>query len=420
VNQPSTERPVDATLADASTRAQGGFRGDWAGGRHGFTAQGDLYSVDINQGTVSRDCSGGNVLGRWTQTLRDGLEQRVQAYVDYTERDQPSAVHDRLTTVDVEAQRELRPFASHNVLIGAGYRAQTDRLDNLSPALALIPADDDLRLASAYVQDQVRLSPTLDASASLKLEHNSFTGPEWMPNVRVGWKMREHHLVWTQIARAVRAPSRIDVQFFSPAAPPHFVIDGGPEFDSERSDVVELGWRAQASDALTASVTGFYRHNTRLRTLEPTIDGPQFFNGADGQTTGVEAWLAWRARPWLRLQGGWVEQRVRLWLAPDGADLQGLATLGNDPNRVITGRASFDFGGSGEGDVMVRHVGELPHPLVPAYTAVDARLGWWLRPGVQVAVTGENLFDAAHAEWGTQGARPEFERNVTVQLVLKR
>jgi hypothetical protein len=43
-----------------------------------------------------------------------------------------------------------------------------------------------------------------------------------------------------------------------------------------------------------------------------------------------------------------------------------------------------------------------------------------VRPGVEVAVTGENLFDAAHAEWGVPAARPEFERNVTVQLVLKR
>jgi iron complex outermembrane receptor protein len=420
VNQPSTERPTGVSLRDASTRGQGGFRGDWSGERHGFTFQGDLYSVDIDQPGIERLDTGGNLLGRWTQQLRDGLEQRIQAYVDYSEREQPAAIHEKLTTVDVEVQRELRPHARHDLLVGGGYRAQFDRVDNLSPALAFMPADRDLQLASVYVQDQVKASNTVDVSASLKLEHNSFTGAEWMPNLRIGWRPHEGHLIWTQFARAVRAPSRIDREYFSPASPPHFIVAGGPEFRSELSDVVELGWRAQPTATITASVTGFYRHNTRLRTLELTPEGPQFFNGAAGQATGVESWFWWRPVSWARLQAGWVEQRVTLWLADGGSDLQGLSGLGNDPHRVITARAGLDVARNGELDVMVRHIGELPSPKVPAYTALDARLGWWVVPALQVAVTGENLFDARHAEWGAPAARPEFERQITVQITWRR
>ena len=60
-----------------------------------------------------------------------------------------------------------------------------------------------------------------------------------------------------QASRAVRAPSRIDREFFSPAAPP-FVIAGGPDFESEVSNVYELGYRAQATRELSFSITGFY------------------------------------------------------------------------------------------------------------------------------------------------------------------
>jgi hypothetical protein len=38
-------------------------------------------------------------------------------------------------------------------------------------------------------------------------------------------------------------------------------------------------------------------------------------------------------------------------------------------------RSSFDYGRNVELDIMARHIGQLPKPLVFGYTAVDARLG---------------------------------------------
>ena len=55
---------------------------------------------------------------------------------------------------------------------------------------------------------------------------------------------RADRLVWGSLSRAVRAPARFDRDIRFPATPPYAVI-GGPNFESEVADVVELGYRAQ-------------------------------------------------------------------------------------------------------------------------------------------------------------------------------
>jgi iron complex outermembrane receptor protein len=59
---------------------------------------------------------------------------------------------------------------------------------------------------------------------------------------------------------------------------------------------------------------------------------------------------------------------------------------------------------------MLRHASELPISRVPAYTTLDARLGWRLTRRLELAIVGQNLVDAGHAEWGQPAARAAQER----------
>jgi hypothetical protein len=63
-------------------------------------------------------------------------------------------------------------------------------------------------------------------------------------------------------------------------------------------------------------------------------------------------------------------------------------------------------------DAMIRRVGRLPHPIVPAYTAVDVRYAWRVRPDVEVSLVGQNLFDRSHPEFNASPGRAEFERGI--------
>jgi iron complex outermembrane receptor protein len=89
--------------------------------------------------------------------------------------------------------------------------------------------------------------------------------------------------------------------------------------------------------------------------------------------------------------------------------------LGNDPSHQWTLRSSLDIGARGEFDVMVRRVGALPAPMVPAYTAVDARLSFQASPALRLALVGRNLFDPHHVEFGSAANASRFDRTWLVQ-----
>jgi outer membrane receptor protein involved in Fe transport len=61
----------------------------------------------------------------------------------------------------------------------------------------------------------------------------------------------------------------------------------------------------------------------------------------------------------------------------------------------------MDVGPVLEVDVTVREIGALPDPPVAGYVAVDGRVGWTPSAQLELSLTGTNLFDARHPEYGT-------------------
>jgi iron complex outermembrane receptor protein len=174
---------------------------------------------------------------------------------------------------------------------------------------------------------------------------------------------------------------------------------------------------------LSYSAALFDSRYTRLRTLEPNPNGAGsvFLNLADGSARGLEAWASWQvARNW-RLSGGGVVQRVTTRLHPGSRDASGTTGLAtSDPDRYWMLRSSHDLADGHELDAIVRHVGALERPAVPAYTAVDLRYGWRIRHGLELSLVGRNLFDPRHAEFGSAPNRSEYERALLVRLVWTR
>jgi iron complex outermembrane receptor protein len=383
------------------------------------TLQGDAYNSDIDQIPGVRKISGANLLARWTRQLDDTSSIRVQAYVDHTERAQPGTVHDIMDTYDLEFQHNLEISPGHHFLWGGGYRESPDRVNNkASIALSFSPENRNLILANIFAQDEITLGRDLRLITGLKFEHNVYTGLETLPNIRLAWKAAADQLVWGEISRAVRAPSRIDRDVLVPANPP-YELAGGPNFQSEVVDVAEVGYRAQPTPALSYSVTAFHNIYERLRSLEPTAIGPVWENKIGGNGNGAEAWGTYRVTDAWRLHTGVYVQKIDIHPNSDSHDLDSLPSLGNDPSHWWTLRSSFDIGPRHEVDVMLRGMGALPNPSVPAYTAVDARWGWHINRELEFSLVGQNLFDPRHAEWGTAANRAEFARAVFVKLLWR-
>jgi iron complex outermembrane receptor protein len=67
----------------------------------------------------------------------------------------------------------------------------------------------------------------------------------------------------------------------------------------------------------------------------------------------------------------------------------------------------------------LRHVSALPNPVIPAYTAVDMRLGWRPTRNTELSVTVQNLFDPGHVEFGTPATASEVERSAFLNLLWR-
>jgi len=412
LHQDHTELPNGTDVRDASDRTQVGFRTDFGQSAAGaWTVQGDAYWSDIDQSPSGRYISGANVLARWTRTFDDGAVARVQAYYDNTERNHHEQFRESLDTFDVEAQYGWKLFERHQLLVGAGYRYARDRVTN-TPSQAFLPPDRNLEWSNVFVQDEITLAPAWTATLGAKVERNVYTGNEFLPTARLAWRATPTLFAWTAASRAVRAPSRIDRDFFLPGHPT-FQLLGNDSFDSEVADVYELGVRGQPAPTLSYSVTLFTEQFDRLRSVALGSSGPTFANGLEGRQHGVEAWGSWRVMPTWRLASGITALRQHIDAKEGQVDFGGQAALGNDPPSWWSIRSYWDLTAQHELDMTVRRTNGRPLPEVPGYTAVDLRFGWRPSRAWEISLTAQNLFDHRHYEWSNQA---ELDRSVFLKV----
>jgi iron complex outermembrane receptor protein len=406
-----------AEATDGWERGQIGFRADFdtTPGRS-FTLQGDTYkgNSDDRPGFGPIRVAGTNLLARWTRDLAGGQDLSVQAYYDHTSRDDELLFWDEIEVFDVEFQHGI-PFGAHKLMWGADYRrALDDSTDSLF--FGFVPSDRTLEWVSLFVQDEIRLTDGLDLTLGVRPERNDYTDWEYLPNARLAWSPADDQLVWTAVSHAVRAPARLDRELYFP--PNGLFIRGGPDFVSEVADVYEVGYRAQPFATLSWSVTVYHTVYDKLRSGQ--LPPAEVQNEIDGTTDGVEAWATYKATANWRLTGGLASLREDLAAAPDSGDPVGPSALGNDPRRQWTLRSALDLTPRHELDIIVRHVGALPQPAVPSYTAVDARLAW-LSPDrkTEIALALQNIFDPGHVEFGTAPGQSEYERAVFLKFTAR-
>lgn len=403
-------------LSDGWRRNQAGFRFDWDEDPSNSTSiQGNFYDGTLNQfGTNDIYIAGGNFRGLFKKVLDDGSDISLRSWLDYTHRDQPNAFRENLTTWDIELRHNLKLAQGHALAYGGGYRIASENIEN-EVNFAFWPDDKTLHWVNLFAQDDIKLNEKLRLILGLRLEHNTYTNLEYLPNARLAWNPTEEQMLWTSASRAVRAPSRIDREFFAPADAP-FLVAGGPRFDSEVAHTFELGYRTSALRNATVSITGFYTEYDRLRTLEQ--DTPlspfTFRNNAEGRTHGLEIWGDWRPLHKLKLTAGVVFQQVDVDSPPNL--LLGSNFDDNDPSKYGMFKISYDITPDHLLDAVIRYSGRLSNPDVPSYTSMDVRYGWKINPDLELSVIGQNLLDSGHPEFSSVIARAEYDRGLFAKL----
>ncbi len=420
-NRSASEFPDGKSAGDAWRSQQGGYRVDWdKTGSDVLTLQGDAYQGSVDQpGPGDVKFNGLNTLGRWTRTLASNSELQFQTYYDHTYRSIPGSFTQTLNTWDFDFQHRLPVGMRHDVVWGVGYRVVTDDIIN-TPANAFLPPNVTHEWLSAFAQDAITLSKDrLLLTLGSKFEHNAYTGWELQPSGRLAWTPDKQTTIWTAISRAVRTPSRIDRDLFSPAIPPYRTA-GSDNVLSEKLIAYELGARWEVDPSLVLSVATYYDDYRDLRSLEP-LNPPLPFpvqnsSGLIGHASGAEFTAEWRATANWRLRAGYDEMRVHSEPAPGSPDRATRGSIARDPNHQFSLRSSWDLTAQWELDADLRYVSEIATQGVPGYTEGDLRLGWTPAPTWELALIGRNLLHTRHAEFNATAGRREIPRSLYGQV----
>ena len=423
------------TAYDWSRDGQVGFRADHVAGSDEVTVQGDAYWGKFGDAQVvssyqppasfisyeSTNVSGGNLRTRWRRRFHDKSDIYLQAFWSYDHRIGSNFGEDR-NTFDIDFLNRFAATRRQQLTWGAGLRLSPGTVRQVVPTDTFSPLSKTDSIYSAFLQEELRFIPDkLSLVLGTKLEHNNYTGFEYQPNARLLFTPTQNFSAWTSISRAVRTPDRVDediqVDVFAFAPPPVFArVIGNHNLKSERLIAYEAGFRTLVRRRLYLSAAGFYNAYRNLiaqggLTLAPTPAAPfppgsvlytlQFTNGIHGASDGAELTPDWRPASFWRLRPGVSYLNIDVNDEPCFTDTVTLNNLrGSSPKWQMFVQSEINLPHHFEFDQSVRYVDSLPAQSVRAYTTADARIGWKPSKSFDISVTGQNLFQPRHAEFG--------------------
>jgi iron complex outermembrane receptor protein len=409
----NTVLPTGKDNKDKWGTTQGGFRMDWNAAKiNAFTVEGDLYGgneYNAPTGTPGKSTmEGQNIKGQWSRTFSDKSNLLLQAYFDRTTRkDIPSTLGDRLETYDVDLQHSFTIGKYNNILWGAGYRYMHDSSQHTTVFAGLLPTIKDMYVASGFVQDEI-LIHQVKVTVGTKLQYNNYSHFEIQPSVRMAWTLDMQNTLWAACSRAVRTPSRIDVDYYLPTYPvppttPN--VDGGPNFKSESVIAYELGYRVRPVAPLSLSLATFYNKYYNLYSVEalPGTLTYQTENGTQGYSEGVELSGTYQPFKIWQLRGGYTYFFKKLEDKP--GHTYDFSALGNDPQNVALLQSMLDLPANFQLDIVAHYYDKRPNPHTASYFTFDVHLAWTYKH-LEVSVTGQNLWQKEHIEFGTASQVP--------------
>lgn len=405
-----------------------GFAMDWdASDNNALSFQGNFYGGEEFKSNNSPSIDGQNIMARWKHRVSDKSDFIVQAYADRTWRT-TIPINDELYTADLDFQHNFSLGKNQNIIWGGGYRYQKSKTKNNTTRVGFLPGDREMQLFSGFIQDEITILPErLKFTIGTKLQHDMFSDFEVQPSARVSFNLIKQQFLWAAVSRAIRAPSRIDVDYFSPpfavpATSPS--IAGGPDFTSEKLLASEIGYRSQPLSGLAVSLAAFYNVYDDLYSIEvaPGTRTSYIKNGAEGKTYGLEFSGNYVVSSSWNLRAGYTYFHKKLQNKPgNNSNPAALGILGTDANNQALLQSVWNLPRNLEFDVVARYMDYLPATLnnrqVPSYITLDTRLAWrQKRSGLEFSVNGQNLLDKRHPEIGN-GA--EIQRGVYGQIIWR-
>jgi iron complex outermembrane recepter protein len=360
---------------------------------------------------------------RW---LMGAVESSLQVSATQTHIEIENWFHEDRQTFDLDYQGRFSTGA-HDLLWGLTHRTNRDEAVTAADVLTFSHRSFTQRGTGLFIQDDLTLIPErLQFGIGARWEQSTLGGTTFAPSATLMWTPSRASSLWAKLARAPRIPARAEnhVSVASAFIPgfPAVVIRSISPVDNLRPETMkslELGYRAQLSSGLSASLTAYrQRYTDRVSGRAAGVDMSMlpFFvfqdidlcNCSGGWIDGVEFSTDWLVTPSWRLQLSLAGIRLDMdkALSPEAAR-DNLSQEHRTPKHFGSLRSQWNLSANQQFDAWLRGSAgfELPNApyintvRVSGYLTLDLRYAYRMNKNLELSLTGRNLVGPERFEY---------------------
>jgi iron complex outermembrane receptor protein len=145
-------------------------------------------------------------------------------------------------------------------------------------------------------------------------------------------------------------------------------------------------------------------------------------NNLEGQSSGFEAALTWQSFDWWRWRANYTYLTMDLHTVHGSTDTSAVLKEKRSPKQQAMLWWSFQPSGNLDLDVLMRYTDKLEERDIPAYWGLDLRIAYRYKPGIEIAIVGQNLLDSQHQEFTASpgfSKASEIPRSVYGKLTMR-
>ena len=122
-------------------------------------------------------------------------------------------------------------------------------------------------------------------------------------------------------------------------------------------------------------------------------------NDIEGESYGLEIQSQWQATDHLKITGSYSYINLTLDYAFPSAGMSGIGTEHIAPQHQFKLRTYYDISRNVFLDSELYYVSDLGDNEIDDYFRFDLQLRWQVSEALQLAISGENLFNSGHQEF---------------------
>ena len=303
----------------------------------------------------------------------------------------------RRTDLDVKST-VIEPFAFDALISPDLNRSRASSYSSSIPLLSYDQALTEFDRFTAYLQDSISLSDTVEVSVGTKFEENDLSGTGFQPGIRASWLANDSNVLWAGYSLAHRQPSlRERYTTLSPVK----IWDGNwtnrpyignESLDREEIDAYEIGWRSRPDENLLIELSSYY-YDTKNAVLASQTS-VNAYEAKDAKSYGGELSIDWDVSRVWNLRGGYSLAR---------GEIEGERNFDfPEQTASLTSRFSYSDDLTFVQSLYYSDETLIPsdyNPItIPSHLRLDLGIVWQPSDGWEIGLFGRDLLEPYHIE----------------------